>query len=144
MWKYICTDSEISFRNNYQKIRDKGAYAADYSCTEYNVISPNNLVRCLSWDMHLHATALSDYDIRRINSRNRRIRTRVPYVDDQGRPLGYAFRKESACSVPVHRVRSRFLFWPQQHDASQDHYTELPKNDGTGVLMLSNTLNVFF
>lgn len=34
--------------------------------------------------MHLHATALSDCDIRRINSRNRRIRTRVPYVDDQG------------------------------------------------------------
>lgn len=45
--------------------------------------------------MHLHATALSDYDIRRINSRNRRIRTRVPYVDDQGRsedPVGSTLR----------------------------------------------------
>lgn len=45
-------------------------------------------------------------------------------------------------SVPVHRVQSRLLFWPQQHDAKQDHYTEVRQKNGTGVLILSSTLNV--
>jgi hypothetical protein len=34
-------------------------------------------------------------------------------------------------------------FGPQQHDAKQDHYIELRKNNEIGALILSSTLNIF-